>query len=162
MSKQVIETSRKHIKTIRKSQLESKRNCVWNFPGKGSWSFSNCWLKPMVHCMFIRQKHWKMDDEIKYRWASILLRSGHELQQSLEKCLLHCLLKRKLVLSTNEGVSRVILDTSQVIHLIGVDFKPMYIALFKDGFLFATSNDSQLFYYIFDEVQTFCWRWRTL
>ena len=80
MSKQVIEASRKHIKTIKKSKLESKRNCVWNFPGKGSWSFSNCWLKPMVHCMFIWQKHWKMDDEIKYRWASILLRSGHELQ----------------------------------------------------------------------------------
>ena len=68
---------------------------------------------------------------------------------------MHCLFKRKLVLRTNEGVSRVILDTSQVIHLIGVDFKPIYIALFKDGFLFTTSNDSQLFYYIFDEVQTF-------
>ena len=33
-------------------------------------------------------------------------------------------LKESLVLSTNEGVSQVILDTNQVIHYIGVDFKP--------------------------------------
>ena len=31
----------------------------------------------------------------------------------------------------------------------------MYTAPFKDGFLFTTSNDSQLFYYNFDEVKTF-------
>ena len=31
----------------------------------------------------------------------------------------------------------------------------MYIAPFKDGFLFTTSNDNQLFYYNFDEFQTF-------
>ena len=31
----------------------------------------------------------------------------------------------------------------------------MYIAPFKDGFLFTTSNDSQLFNFNFDEVQTF-------
>ena len=43
----------------------------------------------------------------------------------------------------------------QVVHHIGFDFKPMYIAPFKDGFLFTTSNDSQLFYFNFDEVQTF-------
>ena len=64
-------------------------------------------------------------------------------------------LKESLVLSSNEGVSRVILDTNQVIHHIGVGFKPMYIAPFKDGFLFTTSNDSQLFYCNFDEAQTF-------
>ena len=60
--------------------------------------------------------------------------------------------KESLVVSTSEGVSRVILDTAQVIH------KQVYIApfkAFKDGFLFTTSNDSQLFYYNFDEVQTF-------
>ena len=56
-------------------------------------------------------------------------------------------LKESLVLSTNEGVSRVILDTNQVIHHIGVDFKPMYMV--------TTSSDSQTFYYNFDEVQTF-------
>ena len=55
-------------------------------------------------------------------------------------------LKESLVLSTNEGVSPVILDTNQVIHHIGVDLKPMYIAPFKDGFLYTISNDSQLFY----------------
>ena len=31
----------------------------------------------------------------------------------------------------------------------------MYMSPFKDGFLFSTSNDSQLFYYKFDKVQTF-------
>ena len=31
----------------------------------------------------------------------------------------------------------------------------MYTAPFKDGFLFTTSNDSQLFYCNFDEVKTF-------
>ena len=31
----------------------------------------------------------------------------------------------------------------------------MYVAPFKDGFLFTTSNDRQLFYYNFDKVQTF-------
>ena len=56
-------------------------------------------------------------------------------------------LKESLGLSTNEGVSRVILDTNQVIHHIGVDFKPMYMV--------TTSSDSQMFYYNFDEVQTF-------
>ena len=53
-------------------------------------------------------------------------------------------LKESLVLSTNEGVSRVILDTNQVIHHIGVDFKPMHVAPFKDGFLFTTSSDGYL------------------
>ena len=47
------------------------------------------------------------------------------------------------------------MDTNQVIHHKVVEFKPMYIAPFKDGFLFTTSNDSQLFYYNFGEVQTF-------
>ena len=64
-------------------------------------------------------------------------------------------LKESLVLSTNEGVSRVILDTNQVIHHIGVNFKPMHMAPFKNGFLFTTLSDSQMFYYNFDEVQTF-------
>ena len=31
----------------------------------------------------------------------------------------------------------------------------MYMSPFKDGFLFSTSNDSQLFYYKFDKVQSF-------
>ena len=31
----------------------------------------------------------------------------------------------------------------------------MYIAPFKEAFLFTTSNDNQMFYYNFDEVQTF-------
>ena len=31
----------------------------------------------------------------------------------------------------------------------------MYVAPFKDGFLFTTSNDRQLFHYNFDKVQTF-------
>ena len=53
-------------------------------------------------------------------------------------------LKESLVLSTNEGVSRVILDTNQVIHHIGVDFKPMHMAPFKNGFLFTTSSDGYL------------------
>ena len=53
-------------------------------------------------------------------------------------------LKEGLVLSTDEGVSRVILDTNQVFHHIGVDFKPMHIAPFKDGFLFTTSSDGYL------------------
>ena len=71
--------------------------------------------------------------------------------------IVYCIayLKERLVLSVNEGVSRFILDTNQVIHHKVVDFKPMYIAPFKDGFLFTTSNDSQLFYYNFGEVQTF-------
>ena len=60
-----------------------------------------------------------------------------------------------LLSNTNEGVSQVILDTNYVTHHIEVDFKPMYIAPFKDGFLFTTSNDNQLFYYNFDEFQTF-------
>ena len=51
-------------------------------------------------------------------------------------------------MSTNEEVPRVILVTNQVIHHV-----PR-----KDGFLFTTSNDSQLFYYNFDEVQTFAGR----
>ena len=53
-------------------------------------------------------------------------------------------LKESLVLSTNEGVSRVILDTSKVIRHIGVDFKPMHMAACKDGFLFTTSSDGYL------------------
>ena len=64
-------------------------------------------------------------------------------------------LKESSVLSTNEGFSRVILDKNQVIHHIGVNFKPMHIAPFKDGFLYTTSSDIQMFYYNFDEVQTF-------
>ena len=52
-------------------------------------------------------------------------------------------LKEGLVLSTNE-VSQVILDTNQVFHHIGVGFKPMHIAPFKDGFLFTTSSDGYL------------------
>ena len=47
------------------------------------------------------------------------------------------------------------MDSNRVIYHIGVDFKPIYIAPFKDGFLFTSSNDSQLFYYNFHEVQTF-------
>ena len=39
-------------------------------------------------------------------------------------------IKESLVLSTNEGVSRVILNSNLVIHDIGVNFKPMYIAPF--------------------------------
>ena len=35
MSKKDIDALRKYIKTIRKSKLESKRNCVWRSPGKG-------------------------------------------------------------------------------------------------------------------------------
>ena len=46
------------------------------------------------------------------------------------------------------------MDTNQVIYNIAVDFKTMYISLFKGGFLFTTLNDNQLFYYNFDEVQT--------
>ena len=41
---------------------------------------------------------------------------------------------------------------------MGVYFKQVYIApfkAFKDGFLLTTSNDSQMFYYNFDEIQTF-------
>ena len=55
---------REHIKTIWKSKLESRRNCFWQFPEKGNWSFSNCWLKPMVRCMLIRKKHWKIHGEM--------------------------------------------------------------------------------------------------
>ena len=47
-------------------------------------------------------------------------------------------LRESLVLSANEGVSRVILDTNQVIHHTGLDFKPMHMAPFIDGFLFTT------------------------
>ena len=60
-----------------------------------------------------------------------------------------------LLSNTSEGVSQVILDTNYVTHHIEVDFKPMYIAPFEDGFLFTISNNSQLFYYNFDEFQTF-------
>ena len=35
MSIKVIDASRKHVKTIRQSKLESKRNFVWKFQGKG-------------------------------------------------------------------------------------------------------------------------------
>ena len=54
-------------------------------------------------------------------------------------------LKESLVLSTNEGVSRVILDINQVIHHIGVDFKTVHVAPFKDDFLFTISSDEYLF-----------------
>ena len=64
-------------------------------------------------------------------------------------------LKESLILSTKEGFSRVILDINQVIQHIGINFKPMHMAPFKDHFLFTTSNDSQMFYYNFDEVQIF-------
>ena len=53
-------------------------------------------------------------------------------------------LKESLVLSTNEEVSQVILDTNQAIHHIADDFKPMHMAPFKDGFLFTTSSDGYL------------------
>ena len=50
---------------------------------------------------------WKMHGEIKQCRASILLRSRHKLQYSLAKCLLHCLLKRKLSLKyQRRGFSR--------------------------------------------------------
>ena len=49
-----IKKTRKLIKTITKSKLESKRNGVWKFPRKGNWSFNNCSLKPMIRCMLLR------------------------------------------------------------------------------------------------------------
>ena len=95
--------------------------------------------------------HLLSDRSMRKRMAksnSVGLQSSLDLEISYNRARLNVYhipyLKESLVLSNKEGVFRVILDTDQVIHHIGVDFKPMHMAPFKDGFLFTTSSDGYL------------------
>ena len=115
--------------------MESKRNGVWIFPGRVD---SNLWYLLSA----------RSTGKYLVKLNSVGLQSSVDPEISDNEARLNVYrifyLKESLVLSTNEGVSRVILVTNQVIHHIGVDFKPVHMAPFKDGFLFTTSSDAYL------------------
>ena len=95
---------------------------------QGNWSFGNCWLKPMVRCMLIR---WNQKCMVKSNRVGLQLSLDLLVSYKTAWPNIYCIayLKESLVLGTNEGVSWVILD-SNVIHHIGVNFKPNYIVPF--------------------------------
>ena len=126
MPKKVIEASTKHIKTMRKSKLESKRYCVLKFPEKGFKSLaivdSNLWYVACLSNRCIGKCMAKSNSAALQRSLDPIISYNRAWQNVC--CI--AFLKESLVLSTNEGVSRVILDTSQVIHHMGVYFKQVY------------------------------------
>ena len=90
---------------------------------------------------------------------SVGLQSSLDLEISYNRAWLNvyhiAYLKEGLVLSTNEGVSRVILDINQVIHHIGVLKQYIWYQLKMASSLLHQVTG---IYYNFDKVQTFAGR----
>ena len=126
MPKKVIEASTKHIKTMRKSKLESKRYFVLKLIGKGFKSLvivdSNLWYVACLSDRCIGKCMAKSNSAGLQRYLDPIISYNRAWK---DVCCI-AFLKESLVLSTNEGVSRVVLDTSQVIHHKGVYFKQVY------------------------------------